>query len=61
MMTWQPIETAPKDGRSIILAGAHSVFSGFWHVGRNGKWTDEQLRERDPMYWMPFPKPPEAP
>lgn len=31
MTDWQPIETAPKDGRTLILSDGKSVFPGFWH------------------------------
>ncbi|MAG25043.1 hypothetical protein CMI47_05625 [Candidatus Pacearchaeota archaeon] len=29
-MDWQPIDTAPKDGRAVILAASHGVSVGWW-------------------------------
>ncbi len=71
---WQPIETAPKDGRPVWLIedGAplgltvQHQFAGVW-------WTDKryvaggcwQLVDRDsvgsPTHWMPLAAPPEEP
>lgn len=75
-MTWQPIETAPKDGTYIL------VFPGLWtdvtcsiarydydtHA-RNPKpfWkrVDDmglvsRSRSCQPTHWMPLPEPPEV-
>ena len=67
-MTWQPIETAPKDG---------SVFLGYW-LGKMRDcsalqredgviWTfgafsfHEEMRKGNiPTHWMPLPPPPEV-
>lgn len=41
MGEWQPIGTAPKDGRQILFghrlpwASSGNVTIGFWHVGQN--------------------------
>jgi hypothetical protein len=74
-MTWQPIETAPKDGTRIILflpsrySFPAMVTIGLWFEdflpGRNG-WSycevDEigQFIEEPITHWMPLPPPPEV-
>ena len=66
-MNWQPIETAPKDGRTILLAGGFlsdgrpSVRTGYWHDGKRLKaWFDTALGRcaMKPTHWMPLPDPP---
>lgn len=65
-MKWQPIETAPKDGTSILLYTAYGVVEGFWG------WSEWQQTvicsnydmsstcfECQPTHWMPLPNPPE--
>ena len=68
-LTWQPIETAPKDGARIVVwipaedddppevayVQWASHFSGW--LGVNSAW---QLESPQPTHWMPLPKPPEA-
>lgn len=60
MNEWQPIETAPKDGRDFI--GAQKQSFGQWQIGdccyefgfffyrRKEKWW--------PSHWMPLPEAP---
>lgn len=44
-MTWQPIETAPKDGQTLLLGAFNS--HGNWRTMR-GQWvTQEQIDD----YW----------
>jgi hypothetical protein len=61
-MDWQPIETAPRDGRvilaALILARSHEVRPvqwdhqvGTWRVFPSGHWTSM-------AGWMPLPPPP---
>jgi hypothetical protein len=38
-MTWQPIETAPKDGTDVALAGTSEKF-GAWEV-RETWWMND--------------------
>jgi hypothetical protein len=63
-MGWQPIETAPKDGTSILAiwqwnaddpncgAGTHEV------VRWCGWWDANGFTQPDPSHWMPLPEPP---
>ena len=57
---WQPIETAPRDSRRVLITGRYP----------NGiKWVEESYRHPDghftmrradqPTHWMPLPDPPE--
>jgi hypothetical protein len=69
-MTWQPIETAPKDGSPLLVyfpeIGTWEVFwstnvfdFGSWNVSDN-KHEDRPLRgwSTQPTHWMPLPAPP---
>ena len=63
-MTWQPIETAPKDFTRIwaCRAGAPRV-SGeiYWSTGKRPKWRDAGGNPLlwEPTHWMPIPEPPQ--
>ncbi|WP_367079153.1 DUF551 domain-containing protein [Luteitalea sp.] len=72
-MTWQPIETAPKDGTPVLVyfpeigvwevRWSTDVFDdGFWCVSDN-KFEDRPLRGwiENPTHWMPLPAPPAVP
>lgn len=61
---WQPIETAPKDGRMFIIG--RDASSGHAYAGI-GIWRDEKLRDptdfparmwNRPTHWQPLPAPP---
>lgn len=61
-MDWQPIETAPKDGTSILLWGdwlkTPCVDNGS-EDGTFGAFTSQTGYESvHPTHWMPLPKPP---
>ena len=66
-MDWQPIETAPKDGTVVLLAGCRKPVAAawledeidYWHVDDN-KRGPFALRGPGPTHWMPFPAPPES-
>ena len=72
MSEWQPIETAPKDGRTIIVfRNIHG-----WNVLGYAYWVDVRgidgwvsngfsdppgnLGLGHPTHWMPLPTPPEV-
>jgi hypothetical protein len=65
MNGWKPIETAPKDGTSILLSdgkwvgeGYYSEHSGgtWWEAGSH--WTDAHDGQIYPTHWQPLPPPP---
>lgn len=52
----QPIETAPKDGRDVLLYTKSGLIC-FGFFGRSGKWCMGQDGEI-PTHWMPLPEVP---
>lgn len=67
MSEWQPIETAPKDGRAIMVwmsadeNGPH-CFAPISITG-DGKWWDDSTGDqievlRSATHWMPLPNAP---
>jgi hypothetical protein len=67
-MSWQPIETAPKDGSFMLLAAKTCLrpqplpFTGRWLHGVPGCWVlvnaDLAVQRIDPSHWMPLPESP---
>jgi hypothetical protein len=58
---WQPIETGPKDGRTVLLnrAGSDRVYTGRYATCVDaGWWQDTHGQRRDPTHWKPLPAPP---
>lgn len=69
--SWLPIETAPKDGRAVllfgILPGSHG-YSDDSLIMSVGGWSGERwgaeanngrfVRFLEPTHWMPLPNPP---
>ena len=73
MSGWRPIESAPKDGRPILVfapdATEPRVFLLMWTEWVNaedasdidGNWkdlADDQEFDASPTHWMPLPSPP---
>lgn len=62
-MQWQPIETAPRDGSSVLLLGRGGRHAdGFWEAkayAGNGCWVWPYVK-CEPLHWMPLPAPPGA-
>lgn len=57
---WQPIDTAPKDGRKVLCGrAAVRPYIGLWDSG-NSEWIESggYALARDPTHWMPLPLPP---
>lgn len=63
MSEWQPIETAPKDGRKLLMwhpgmaLGALVLFwmDGYWREPANSLGL-----KTTPTHWMPLPDPPKV-
>jgi hypothetical protein len=57
---WQPIETAPKDGSSVLLFEPDGLgrFVGYWNVPRQAFAALTSVWETEPTYWQPLPQPP---
>ncbi len=59
---WQPIETAPKDKRSVVLYWPHwSHTPVVGYIDKVGRWACEAASSTDgpdPTHWMPLPDPP---
>lgn len=60
-MEWQPIDTAPKDGRDILVAWSSKI-DGKWFVETavyfNGKFSCQDDMLVDATHWQPLPPPP---
>ena len=59
---WQPIETAPKDGGTVLLRGKHDhrIADGYWlqaAYNGNGAWVWPYIHS-EPIHWMRLPPPP---
>src|SRR5690606_18937452 len=51
---WRPIETAPRDGSRVLLAGCGE--NGGWVCvasWRGGRWRDGDYSIEPPTHWMP--------
>lgn len=65
-MTWQPIETAPKEGHFLITNGEIVVEASPEHNDPEGKYWDimgyrwpAPFNELKITHWMPLPAPPQ--
>ena len=61
MSEWQPIETAPKDGTSILAIDEDGFYFVVEYAGvlepYGHQWTDGGTL-LEPTHWMPLPAPP---
>lgn len=62
-MTWQPIETAPGDGESVLLWYEGHDHPAFGMTFKYGDGTvsasSSMVRGVQPTHWMPLPLPPQ--
>lgn len=59
-MTWQPIDTAPKDGSEVLVRGRGKVavvnwLLGGWSLTHTGGWAEDADLSFDPTEWHPIP------
>ena len=60
LRTWHPIETAPRDGTTVLLANPSGrITDGAWHV-EYAVWAWPYVL-MNPTHWMKCPSPPEKP
>lgn len=57
---WQPIETAPKNGESVVITDGFTCVVGHWHVadGWLVSWDKSpfcEAGEMDATHWMQLP------
>ncbi len=59
---WQPIETAPKDGRRVLVMWEYWSSEPFVAYFKHGRWNGEvalsECSDDGPTHWMPLPSPP---
>lgn len=67
---WRPIETAPKDGTEVLLAGPYSGYANRHEIWREvgeyltdfNSWSPALMDSfAPPTHWQPLPAPPKAP
>lgn len=74
-MSWQPIETAPRDGKTVLVSDGEYVVVARWNTEPNvwerdvdACWTVHEpedyfyawhLVDDPPTHWQPIPTPPE--
>ena len=63
MTEWQPIETAPKDGHRLLMAGNNRgvawVTIAHWAPYAGCVWNADEMKAlQNPTHWMPLPEPP---
>jgi hypothetical protein len=55
--TWQPIETAPKDGTDILLKGSNWIRTAYW-ARRIERWSVDMVGGSgfsEATHWAPIP------
>lgn len=59
-MTWQPIDTAPKDETEILASDYDAIEIVSWiaprfDVGITGEWINREGEAMYPAWWQPLP------
>lgn len=60
MGTWQPIETAPKDGTEVLLTDLRTYKRTGWWASRIEAWSIDTVARplTMPTHWAPLPEMP---
>lgn len=62
-VTWQPIESAPTDGRSVLVFCPRASDHGYERIRltwqKDGKWQGANNTSWPPTHWMPLPPAPQ--
>jgi hypothetical protein len=60
---WQPIDTAPQDGREILASNLNCIDIVSWWPpsGQVSGWTNRDCERFYPCYWQPLPDHPAGP
>lgn len=66
MSQWQPIETAPKDGKNVLIyrLGSGDQRATIGSLDEEGVWQSPEAYyiwswfDFSPTHWMPLPEPP---
>lgn len=60
--TWQPIESAPKDGRRVfvVIEGVDRGVLAFWNGCEWATIDGNDWQGRKIKFWMPLPTPPKG-
>jgi len=60
---WQPIETAPKDGVTILVWDGEAFDLCLWSDSEGfinaTAWDDDEYASLAPTHWMPLPEAPQ--
>jgi len=65
-VNWQPIESAPLDGRHVLIVDDNAVSEARyiegegWYLAQNDPTDSWGPGPLQPTYWMPMPDPPRA-
>lgn len=62
-MTWQPIESAPRDGTALLVFSDSRAFEAHWvdepRNSNGGFWFSiPAWKSVSPTHWTPLPQPP---
>lgn len=58
-MSWQPIETAPKDGDVLVyVARSKEQFVAYWDEEEEAWRFAPNAKLKTPTHWMPLPPAP---
>lgn len=51
MTQWQPIETAPKDGKKVLIVANGVIYAAWWNSEFENQWDEETSEYRYVGAW----------